>query len=132
VVLQPEAQADAKLLSVGYWGDKPAAYLLPVARGQDIDWRQERRYLLAKALAYLCAPRPEEDEAFWQRWRQAVEEDRLLHLAQDADQRWAAAKPLDLLMEMFAAYALSPEHRRWEELPAVRRFLDGWKALATD
>ncbi len=128
---QLQGQADAEPLSVGYLGDKPAAYLSPLARGQEIDWRQERRHLLAKALAYLCAPRPAEDAPFWQRWRRAMEEDGLLQLAQDADPQWAKAQPLDLLMEMFAAHALSPEHPRWQELPAVRRFLDGWKATAT-
>lgn len=127
---RPEGEANPQVLKVGRLGDKPAVYLLPLARGEDVDWRQDRKHLVTKALAYLCAPRPEEDGAFWRRWAQAMKQDKLAALAQDADRRWAGASPLDLLMEMFAAYALTPEHPRWQELAAVRRFLEGWKATA--
>ena len=129
---QPVGEASPKALSVGSLGDKPAVYLMPVVREEEVEWRQDRRLLVAKALAYLCAPRQQDDEAFWQRWSQAVRRDGLGDLARDADQRWKGATPLDLLMEMFAAYALTPNHVRWQELAAVRQFLDAWKATVTD
>lgn len=126
---QPEAAANPKVLSLGSLGDKPMVYLMPVLRGDDIDWRQERRHLLAKALAYLAAPRAE-DEPFWQRWQEAIRQDGLAAMASQVDERWQGATSLDLLLEMFAAYALNPRHRRWGELPATRAFLEEWRATA--
>jgi|GEM_PF-3246031 len=130
IIIEPQLEAVAKpyAFSVGTLGDKPAVYLMPVIRDGEIDWRQERRHLLAKALAYLAAPRPEEDELFWKRWEEAIEQDGLGAMASQADQRWQGARPFDLLIEMFAAYALSPRHRSWKGLPAVRAFLEEWKA----
>lgn len=33
-----------------------------------------------------------------------------------------------LLIEMFSAYALTPGNRRWTQMPAVRGFLEVWRA----
>ena len=132
LIIQPQVEgaANPQALSVGSLGDKPAVCLMPVIRGDDIDWRQERRHLLAKALAYLAAPGPQEDEPFWQRWQEAIRQDGLAGMASQVDERWQAASSLDLLLEMFAAYVLNPRHRRWKDLPTTRAFLEGWKATA--
>lgn len=132
LIIQPqlEAAANSKALSLGSLGDKPTVYLMPVLRGDDIDWRQERRHLLAKALAYLAAPPAGDNEPFWQRWQEAIGQDNLAAMASQLDERWQGATPLDLLLEMFAAYALNPRHRRWQELPAIRAFLEEWKGMA--
>jgi len=34
---------------------------------------------------------------------------------------------LGLLIEMFAAYALNPDHQSWHGLPYVRSFLEDWR-----
>jgi hypothetical protein len=131
-IVEPCAErgADSRVLSLGRLGDRPAVYLRPVLQGDGVDWRQERRWVVAKALAYLCLPDREEDPDFWRRWALAAEEDRLAESAVGIDRRWAEASPVDLLLEMFAAWALSPGHRRWQDWPAVRRFLEDWQAAA--
>ncbi len=132
VELRLEGQGSSRALGLGRLEDKPAVQLRLVRRGQEVDWRQERRYLIAKAIAYLGAPSPEEEPGFWQRWWRALQEDRLAEAAAAVDERWAEASPLDLLLEMFAAYVLSPGHPRWQGWPAVRQFLDDWRGAAID
>lgn len=117
---------DALPLSLGHAEGRPAAYLRPRIDGGRIDWRQDRRYLAAKAAAHIAAPSAGEDPGFWRRWAAAVRADRLRDHAAAADEAWAEASDRDLLIEMFAAYALNPSHRRWEELPSVRGFLREW------
>ncbi len=127
-------------LSLGRLQGRPAAYLRPRLNGDPstglrtgtIDWLQDRRYLVAKAVAHMAAPGREEDAAFWQRWAQAVKADGLRARAAAQAEAWASASDGDLLIEMFAAYALSPTHRRWRELPAVRAFLEGWGGDAVE
>ena len=113
-------------LSLGHIEGRPAAYLRPRLEGDRIDWLQDRRYLVAKAAAYVCLPSPDDAPDFWRRWAEAIAADALRDKAVAAHEAWAAASDRDLLIEMFAAYALTPEHARWADLPAVRRFLDGW------
>ncbi len=131
IVVEPQpASGDALPLSLGNIEGRPAAYLRPTLDGDRIDWLQDRRYLVAKAAAYIVAPARDCDAAFWHRWAQAIEADALRDKATAAAEAWAGAKDADLLIEMFAAYALSPSHPRWAELPAVRGFLEGWGKLS--
>ena len=138
LVIEPQPPGgDALPLSLGHIPDgpsgegRPAAYLRPRLEGDRIDWPQDRRYLVAKAAAYFAAPARDCDAAFWHRWAQAIAADGLREVAAAAAEAWAGAwadaSDPDLLIEMFAAYALNPAHRRWSELPAVRGFLEGWE-----
>ncbi len=123
---QPE-DPDPKALSLGHIEGRPAAYLFPRLDGDSIDWRQDQRYLVARAVAYLATPPPEHDPSFWQRWADAVQRDDLRGKAAASSESWRDASDADLLYEMLAAYALSPGHRRWKELPAVQAFLEAWR-----
>ncbi len=131
IVVEPQpASGDALPLSLGNIEGRPAAYLRPRLQGDRIDWLQDRRYLVAKAAAYFASPARDCEAAFWHRWSQAIAADALRDKATAAAQAWAGAADADLLIEMFAAYALNPAHPRWAELPAVRGFLEGWGAKA--
>ncbi|MBI1885175.1 MAG: hypothetical protein HYS09_02480 [Chloroflexi bacterium] len=131
LVVEPQREAAPKALTFGTLGEKPAVRLLPLLRGEAIDWRQDRRYLAAKAVAYLCTPGRDEDKGFWSRWEDACRADDLPGRAAGADQRWRGATPLDLLIEMFAAYALNAKDERWSQMPSVRRFFEEWVATAS-
>ena len=133
LIVEPRAddEGGTQALGLGHIDGRPAARLMPRLREDGIDWRQDQRYLIAKALAYVAAP-PASDGDSWARWSRAVEADRLREKAKGVDAHWAEASDLSLLMEMFAAYALNPEDHRWSELPAVRAFLDGWRQDAVD
>ncbi len=116
-----------RALSLGDIEGRPAAYLLPRLRGDEIDWRQDLRYLLAKAIAYLAAPPAEQDPRFWRDWAVAVAADGLREKAAQAGEAWRDAGDLDLLLEMFAALALTPDNERWSALVSVRAFLEEWR-----
>ncbi len=118
-------------LSFGHIEGRPAAYLRPHLEGDRIEWPQDRRYLVAKAAAYVCLPPRDDVSDFWRRWAEAIAADALRDKATAAHEAWADASDADLLMEMFAAYALNPGHPRWADLPAVRGFLEGWGSLLT-
>ncbi len=122
---------DALPLSLGHIEGRPAAYLRPRLEGDRIEWPQDRRYLVAKAAAYVCAPPRDHAPDFWRRWAEAIAADALRVKATAAHEAWADASDRDLLIEMFAAYALNPSHARWSELPAVRGFLEGWGRTLT-
>ncbi len=127
LVVEPQPPGgDALPLSLGHIEGRPAAYLRPRLEGDRIEWPQDRRYLVAKAAAYVCAPPHDDAPDFWARWAEAIAADALREVATAAHEAWAGASDRDLLIEMFAAYALNPSHPRWAELPAVRGFLDGW------
>jgi hypothetical protein len=127
LVIEPQPpDGDALPLSLGHIEGRPAAILRPRLDGDAIDWLQDRRYLVAKAVAHMAAPPPDTDAAFWERWAEAVVADGLRDKASAAAEAWADASDADLLIEMFAAHARNPSHARWAELPAVRGFLDGW------
>ncbi len=127
VVEHQPADGDALPLSLGRIEGRLAAYLRPRLDGDRIDWLQDRRYLVAKAAAYIAAQPRDEDADFWDRWSRAVAADALRDKAAAAAEAWADASDADLLIAMVAAYALNPAHPRWAELPAVRGFLEGWK-----
>ncbi len=132
LVIEPQPPGgDALPLSLGHIEGRPAAYLRPRLEGDRIEWLQDRRYLVAKAAAYVCAPPRDDAPDFWQRWAEAIAADALRDKATAAHEAWAAASDRDLLIEMFAAYALNPSQRRWAELASVRAFLDGWGSLLT-
>jgi hypothetical protein len=61
--------------------------------------------------------------------KEAAAGDRLREKA-EARRRYEDETNLGLFIEMFAAYALSPEHHRWPELPRVHSFLDRWRGYA--
>ena len=127
LVIEPQPPGgDALPLSLGHIEGRPAAYLRPRLEGDRIEWLQDRRYLVAKAAAYVCLPSPEDAPDFWRRWAEAVAADALREVATAAHEAWATASDADLLIEMFAAYALNPAHARWAELGAVRGFFEGW------
>ncbi len=132
LVIEPQPPGgDALPLSLGHIEGRPAAYLRPRLEGDRIEWPQDRRYLVAKAAAYVCALLRDDAPDFWQRWAEAIAADALRDKATAAHEAWADASDLDLLIEMFAAYALNPGHPRWADLPAVRGFLEGWGSLLT-
>ncbi len=108
IVVEPQPDdGEALPLSLGRIEGRPAAYLRPRLDGDRIDWLQDRRYLVAKAAAYIAAP-PRDDVPFWDRWSRAVAADALQYKAAAAAEAWAGASDADLLIEMFAAYALNP------------------------
>jgi hypothetical protein len=129
LVIEPQPPGgDALPLSLGHIEGRPSAYLRPRLEGDRIEWPQDRRFLVAKAAAYVCAPPRDEASDFWRRWAEAIAADALRDKAAAAHEAWAGASDPDLLIEMFAAYALSPDHERWAGLPSVRGFLDGWRS----
>lgn len=117
--------APQRPLSLGRIDDCPAARLFPHISGESIEWGQDRRYLAAKALAFMAAPAP--SAAFWQRWEDVIDRDRLRHKASNVNPEWAGESGLGLFLEMFAAYALNAAHERWSQLPAVHAFLQEWR-----
>lgn len=127
IELRDDDTPGERALSLGDIEGRPAAYLLPRLSGDEIDWRQDLRYLLAKAIAYLAAPPAGHDPAFWRDWSAAVRRDALLEKAASAGEAWRDAGDLDLLLEMSASLALTPDHARWSSLPSVRAFLDRWR-----
>ncbi len=132
VVVEPQPPGgDALPLSLGHIEGRPAACLRPRLEGDRIEWPQDRRYLVAKAAAYVCAPPRDDAPYFWRRWAEVIAADALRDKATAAHEAWAGASDADLLIEMFAAYALSPGHERWQDLRAVRRFLEGWGSPLT-
>ncbi len=128
LIVEPQTVSDGgpPALSFGHLDGRPAVRLMPRLQGDALDWRQDRRYLVAKAVAHLAAPTPS-DADFWARWSVAIASDALREKARQTGEHWAAASDLDLLIEMFAAYALNPDHGRWSDLPSVRAFLAGWR-----
>ncbi len=127
LVVEPQPPGgDALPLSLGHIEGRPAAYLRPRLEGDRIEWLQDRRYLVAKAAAYVCLPSPDDAPDFWQRWAVAVAADALRDKATAANEAWAAASDRDLLIEMFAASALRPAPARGSELPSIRGFLGEW------
>jgi hypothetical protein len=129
LIIEPRARANggAQVLSFGRIEGRPAVRLMPRLEGEAVDWGQDQRYLLAKAVAFMAAPLEDEQGEFWLRWRQAVALDRLPEKAREAGEHWEDAGDLALLVEMFAAFAVDPAHRRWGEFPEVRAFLESWR-----
>lgn len=128
LVIEPQADdsASPKVLSLGHIGERPAVRLMPRLRESSLDWGQNQRYLVAKAVAYLAAPEPK-DSIFWSRWSEAVQADQLRSKARSIEEQWEETTDLGLLVEMFAAYALNPGHGRWSDFPRVKQFLDEWR-----
>jgi len=119
------ATAPQRPLSLGHIEDCPAARLLPRISGENIEWGQDRRYLVGKALAFMAAPAP--SAAFWQRWEDVIDRDRLRHKASNVSPEWDGESSLGLFIEMFAAYALNAGDVRWSQLPSVHAFLQEWR-----
>ncbi|MDO8616269.1 MAG: hypothetical protein Q7T33_11140 [Dehalococcoidia bacterium] len=123
---RPARAPGSQALSLGRIESRPAVRLTPRLAGAEVEWGQDARYLVAKAIAYLAAPEST-DTDFWSRWVEALEADRLREKALAVGAHWQDVTTLGLLIEMFAAYALEPQHRRWAGLPRVRAFLDDWR-----
>ena len=130
LLIEPQPGANShRVLSLGRIESRPAVKLMPRLVADEIDWGQDLRHLLAKAIAYIVAPA--EDEAdFWRRWEEALRNDRLREKASAIDGQYEDETDLGLLIEMFAAHALKPAHGRWAELPEVQAFLEDWRANA--
>jgi hypothetical protein len=122
----PADHSENRSLSFGDIESRPAVKLMPRMTAGNISWGQDRRYLVLKAVAYLASPAAS-DTSFWGRWEQAVHADNLRSQVIESGELWKNASSLDLLVEMFAAYALNPGHARWADLPAVRTFLEEWR-----
>jgi hypothetical protein len=122
----PDDSAEARSLTFGDLDGRPSAKLIPRLSADAIVWSQDRRYLVLKAVAYLASP-PAAEHEFWARWSKAVESDGLRSTASGVNAHWGEATDRDLLIEMFAAYALSEAHSNWSVMPAVRGFFDGWR-----
>lgn len=125
VEARPPGDSGTRFLSLGEIEGRPAARLTPRLTETGVDWGHDLPTLLAKAAAHLAAP-PGSDDGFWQRWRQSVEADALREGASSAAEEWRGASDRDLFIEMFAAYALKPDHARWRRLPAVHAFFERW------
>ena len=128
LIVEPVASdtAPARSLDLGQIEGRPAARLMPRVAGDCIEWPQEPRYLVAKAIAYIAAP-GRENGGFWARWSQDIASDGLRGKASQINGQWSGETDLGLLIEMFAAYVVSPNHGRWATLPAVRTFLQDWR-----
>jgi hypothetical protein len=122
----PGGRAGAKVMSFGRIDGRPAVRLMPRLTDDAVDWVHDQRYLVARAVGYMASP-PESDTAFWQGWREALDADNLRARASQIVAAWAESSDLGLLVEMFAARALNSEHARWDEMPAVRSFLESWR-----
>jgi hypothetical protein len=132
LVIAPRAEDDERpqTMSLGHIDNRPAARLMPRIEDGGVDWGQDLRYLMAKALAYMAAP-DAEDTAFWERWTLAVNEDGVRDRAGDAGDAWKNATDIALLLEMFAAYITRSDSRGWDKTPRVKAFLEAWKELGT-
>jgi hypothetical protein len=130
LLIEPQPAVNLhRVLSLGHIDSRPAVKLMPHLVADQIDWGQDLRHLLAKAIAYIVTP--DEDEAdFWRRWQEALHNDRLREKASEIAGEYEDETDLGLLIEMFAAHALRPAHRRWAELPQVQAFLEDWRATA--
>jgi hypothetical protein len=122
----PADDSEKRALSFGDVESRPAVKLMPRVTSGTISWGQDRRYLVLKAVAYLASPAAS-DTSFWSQWEEAVRADSLRSQVFESGDTWKNASSLDLLVEMFAAYALNPGHTRWADLPAVRSFLEAWR-----
>lgn len=116
----------ARSLGLGQLEGRPAARLMPRIAAERIEWLQEPRYLVEKAVAYMAAPGIEIG-GFWARWSQDIADDGLRGKAVQINDEWAGETDLGLLVEMSAAYVVSPDHHRWATFPAVRTFLQDWR-----
>lgn len=126
LLVDPTKPAEPALpLSLGDIEGRPAALLRPRVSGNRIEWGQETRYLIAKAVGYLTAP--PSDAPFWVRWAEAVESDGLRATAAQSSAGWQDETDLGLLIEMFAAYAVRNGDNRWTQLPAIHSFLREWR-----
>ena len=122
----PPDSTETRSLSFGDLEGRPAAKLMPRLSDDAVVWGEDQRSLVLKAVAYLASP-PATNQSFWEDWKNAVKSDGLRSQAVAASAGWGEATDLDLLVEMFAAYALHPEHARWVHLPVVRSFLEAWR-----
>ena len=122
LVIEPVLSTGSALpLSLGEIEGRPAARLRPTITGTVIEWGQDTRYLLAKAIGYLCAPSA--DSPFWAGWSTAIESDSLRRCAARSSAAWGSETDLGLFVEMFAARALRSRHGRWADFPAVDAML---------
>ena len=127
VIVEPvRSSGPSRPLGLGDIEGRPAARLRPRVSAEAIQWAQDPRYLMAKAIGYMAAPRPA--ASFWERWAGAVEHDRLRAKASQLSPGWEDETDAGLLVEMFAAYTLRDGHGMWSELPAVHAFLQEWRA----
>lgn len=127
LIIEPHASAiPFRAFSLGRVETRPTVKLTPRLSPDGVDWGQDLRRLLAKAIAWILAPENIESP-FWSGWNAAVEADRLRDRATDSGGEPHDDTDLGLLIEMFAAYALSPEHGRWKSLPHVHSFLQDWR-----
>lgn len=128
LIIEPvdEPERTKQAFTLGTIQARPAVRIIPRLGKGGLSWGQDLRYLVAKAVGYMAAPDSSETE-FWGRWSRAVESDLVRDKAQGIDDMWKNASDRDLLLEMFAAYLLTPVHGRWHDLPSVRAFLDEWR-----
>lgn len=126
LVVEPAGATPVRPLSLGEIEGRPAACLRPNVSDNAIDWGQDARYLVAKAIGYLACPPP--DGLFWSNWTAAVEADGLRARAAASSAAWEDETDMGLLIEMFAAFALRDGDDRWSELPAIHNFLRDWRA----
>ncbi|HET9477090.1 MAG TPA: hypothetical protein VFP63_06350 [Dehalococcoidia bacterium] len=122
LVIEPVRSTGSTLpLGLGEIEGRPAARLRPTVDGQTLEWGQDPRYLVAKAIGYLAAPAAA--SAFWVGWAAAIEQDCLRRRAGESAAAWYDETDLGLFVEMFAASALRNGHFHWAELPAIHAML---------
>lgn len=130
IIVEARSSDDAsdQIISFGEIEGRPAARLMPRLLDGGIEWQQDPRALVAKAAAYMA--KPPEGDAFWQRWADAIEADRLRETDAVTMGGWSDANDLDLFLEMFAAYVTRSDHERWTVFAASRAFFDAWRGRA--
>jgi len=130
-IVEPQVEASPHVLSLGMIESRPAVRLLPEMLTNEVEWGQDIRYLVAKAVAYMAAP-PPADNQFWRRWSHAARRDELRQEAAAIDHAWRDESERGLLVEVAAAYIQHPDAHRWSTMPRVKSFLDDWRGTAAD
>lgn len=129
LIVEPQEEASAQVLSLGMIESRPAVRLLPHLLADRVHWGQDTRYLVAKAMVYMAAPAPSDIE-FWASWSDVVKADGVREEAVAIDPAWRDESDRGLLVEMGAAYTLNRDGARWLRMPRVKSFLDKWRGAA--
>jgi hypothetical protein len=129
LIVEPVLPGADRCISFGNIDGRPAVRLLPKLASERIEWGQDMRLLVAKAVAYLMSPPA--DAQFWDVWQRAIDSDALRAKTRELHDAWADATDLELFLEMLAAYLVNAEHSRWKKLPATFSCLNAWRGCVT-
>jgi hypothetical protein len=113
-------------LGLGEIEGRPAARLRPRVTAGKIEWGQDLRYLVAKALGYLLL---HSQERLSGSAGPAIQRDGLRAKASRSSAAWEDETDMGLFLEMFAAYALRDGHAHWSTCPRFMRSCENGGAL---